>query len=145
MSLVSYRDAAEQGEPYPDCVQSLVKRCLPSLAVLDECGIHSFTGTFYVNDGSVWSNWLDRPYFLAVTALPRKHRATAIKAIDEVFHVVDKAIYAAFQDGDGMDDLDGSALLYVSVGKKPESGWVIHCEVIAVITENHPDLALRLS
>ena len=97
-----------------------------------------------MNDGSVWSNWLDRHYFLAVTALPRKHRATAIKAIDEVFHVVDEAIYSAFQDGDGMDDLDGSALLYVSVAKSPESGWGIHCEVIAVISENHPALALRL-
>lgn len=144
MSLVCYRDAAERGEKYPDCEESLVQRCLPSLAVLDECGIDFFTATFYVRERCVWSRWLDCPYVSVVTKLPRKHRASATKAIEDVLHVVDEAIYAAFEDGDGMDDIDGSALLYVTVARGAESGWGIHCEVIAVIEDDRPDLALRL-
>ena len=144
MSLVSYRAAAERGEPHPNCEQSLVDRCLPSLAVLDECGIHFFTASFHVKEECVWNQWLDYPHVLSVTALPRKHRASAIKAIGEVLSAVRDSIHEAFGDSVEMDDLDGSALLYVTVSRGPTTGWGIHCEVVAVIAEDHPDLALRL-
>lgn len=144
MSLVSYRAAAERGEPHPDCEQSLVEKCLPSLAVLDECGLRAFTASFHVKDACVWSQWLDYPYVLSVTALPRKHRASAIKAIGEVLSAVCDSIHEAFEDGVEMDDLDRSALLYVTVSRGPATDWGIHCEVVAVIAEDHPDLALRL-
>ena len=143
MSLVSYRAAAERGEPHPNCEQSLVDRCLPSLAVLDECGIHFFTASFHVKEECVWNQWLDYHHVLSVTALPRKHRASAIKAIGEVLSVLEEAIYARFQDDDGMDELE-SGLLYVTVSKGAATGWGIHCEVVAVIADDNPDLALRL-
>lgn len=144
MVLVSYRDATEQGEPHPDCCQSLVERCLPSLTMLDECGIDCFTASFRVMHGSVLYHWLDEPYFRAITSLPRKHQASATKALDQVFYVLDEAISAAFDEADGMDDLDGSALLYVTVAKRPSSSWWIHCEVVAIVAEDDPGLALRL-
>ncbi len=122
MMLVSYRDAAERGEPHPDCERSLVERCRPSLTVLEECGMVSLTLSVYVREGCVWSHWLDYADFLKVTALPGKHRASATKAIGEVLDVLEAAISARFQDDEGMDEAE-SCLLYVSVSKRAATGW----------------------
>lgn len=144
MSLVSYRSAATSGGRLLDCEDSLVERCLPSLAVLEGCGIHGLAASFRVADGCVVCQWLEDPSCEDRTSLPPKHRAAATAAISGVLRVVEQAIDAAFEDRDEMDGIE-SALLFVTgrhEGAKP--GWVIHCEVCAVIADDHPSLALRL-
>lgn len=120
-----------------------MQRCLPSLAVLDECGIDFFTASFRVVEGSVWDGWLDRPYFLAVTALPCQYRAAATEAISQVLHVLREAIDDWFHDHDGIDGCD-SALMYATVSQGRAAVWGVHCEVVALIEDDRPDLALRL-
>lgn len=128
-----------------DCEPTFVEKCLPSLTILGQSGIHHFTAMIRVLDSQVLSCWPGQDFLHHRDELSSEKVAAVLSAISNLLDVVEAAIDTLLADDEDGECVLDSCYLYVTVERESgEPGWRIHCDVSSVVADDYPNLALRL-